>query len=81
MGPNVLMVTYSHVFVSQNLLSPALSQRLRSALRSIDEGMEEANLEKVNQALSALVGLHAEALREMDDAPAPDIHSTPVRPE
>jgi hypothetical protein len=43
--------------------------------------MEEANLEKVNQALSALVGLHAEALREMDDAPAPDIHSTPVRPE
>ncbi|MEZ0091711.1 Hsp70 family protein [Streptacidiphilus sp. EB129] len=79
LGPNILVVTYSHIYVSQNLLSPALTQRLRSALRAIDDGLESANMEQVNQALSTLVDLYAAAQAELKDRPV--IDTTPVRLE
>jgi molecular chaperone DnaK len=74
------MLTMCNVYVSQNMVSPALAQRILAELRALDTAVEAADMGAANSHNSALLGLYAEAQHELDDE-RPIEPSGPVRPE
>ncbi|WP_327675595.1 Hsp70 family protein [Kitasatospora sp. NBC_00458] len=80
LGHTFRMLTMCNVYVNQNLVSPALAQRILAELRGLDSAVESANMEAANRHTSALLLLYAEAQREMGSEPAAESLG-PVRPE
>ncbi|MGW2545222.1 Hsp70 family protein [Kitasatospora sp. NPDC001574] len=80
LGHTFRMLTMCNVYVNQNLVSPALAQRIMAELRGLDSAVESANMEAANRHTSALLQLYAEAQREMGSEPTAESLG-PVRPE
>ncbi|MDH6707292.1 molecular chaperone DnaK [Kitasatospora sp. MAA19] len=80
LGHTFRMLTMCNVYVNQNMVSPALAQRIMAELRGLDEAVESANMEAANQHSSALLALYAQAQRELGSEPLAESLG-PVRPE
>ncbi|MFJ2576865.1 Hsp70 family protein [Kitasatospora aureofaciens] len=80
LGHTFRMLTMCNVYVNQNLVSPALAQRIMAELRGLDAAVESANMEAANRHNSALLELYAQAQRELGNDPTPESLG-PVRPE
>ena len=80
LGHTFRMLTMCNVYVSQNMISPALAQRIMAELRGLDDAVEAPNMEAVNTHMSNLLALYAQAQRELGSEPAAESLG-PVRPE
>ncbi|PBC70305.1 Hsp70 protein [Streptomyces sp. TLI_235] len=80
LGHTFRMLTMCNIYVSQNMVSAALGQRILAELRGLDSAVESANMEAANRHNSALLGLYAQAQREMGNDSLPE-QVGPVRPE
>ncbi|MEW1909085.1 Hsp70 family protein [Kitasatospora sp. NPDC085895] len=80
LGHTFRMLTMCNIYVSQNMVSAALGQRILAELRGLDSAVESANMEAANRHNSALLGLYAQAQREMGNDSMPE-QVGPVRPE
>ncbi|MEV8099808.1 Hsp70 family protein [Kitasatospora sp. NPDC085879] len=80
LGHTFRMLTMCNIYVSQNMVSAALGQRILAELRGLDSAVESANMEAANRHNSALLGLYAQAQREMGNDSVPE-QVGPVRPE
>ncbi|UGQ13224.1 Hsp70 family protein [Yinghuangia sp. ASG 101] len=73
LGHTARMLTMCRVFVAQDLVSPALAQRIRTELAGLEDAVRGVNMEKANRHLTVLVDLYAAAMRERGEvAPNPD---------
>lgn len=80
LGHTFRMLTMCNVYVTQNMVSPALAQRIMAHLRGLEDAVEAPNMEEVNRHMSALLELYAQAQRELGAEPAAESLG-PVRPE
>ncbi|MEV7596369.1 Hsp70 family protein [Kitasatospora sp. NPDC089797] len=80
LGHTFRMLTMCNVYVNQNMVSPALAQRIMAELRGLDEAVEAPNMEDVNRHMSNLLALYAQAQRELGSEPTAESLG-PVRPE
>ncbi|WP_051838701.1 Hsp70 family protein [Streptomyces sp. NRRL WC-3742] len=80
LGHTFRMLTMCNVYVTQNMVSPALAQRIMAHLRGLDDAVEAPNMEEVNRHMSSLLELYAQAQRELGAEPAAESLG-PVRPE
>ncbi|MFF2545055.1 Hsp70 family protein [Kitasatospora sp. NPDC058063] len=80
LGHTMRMLTMCNVYVTQNMVSPALGQLIMAELRGLDEAVEAPNMAEVNTHMSNLLALYAQAQRELGSEPAQESLG-PVRPE
>ncbi|MEU9040991.1 MULTISPECIES: Hsp70 family protein [unclassified Kitasatospora] len=80
LGHTMRMLTMCNVYVTQNMVSPALGQLIMAELRGLDAAVEAPNMEEVNKHMSNLLALYAQAQRELGSEPAAESLG-PVRPE
>ncbi|MFD8782936.1 Hsp70 family protein [Kitasatospora sp. NPDC059599] len=80
LGHTMRMLTMCNVYVTQNMVSPALGQLIMAELRGLDAAVEAPNMEEVNTHMSNLLALYAQAQRELGSEPAAESLG-PVRPE
>ncbi|MFI8456002.1 Hsp70 family protein [Kitasatospora sp. NPDC085464] len=80
LGHTMRMLTMCNVYVTQNMVSPALGQLIMAELRGLDAAVETPNMEEVNKHMSNLLALYAQAQRELGSEPAAESLG-PVRPE
>ncbi|WP_405010550.1 Hsp70 family protein [Kitasatospora sp. NBC_01539] len=80
LGHTFQMLTMCNIYVNQNMVSAALSQRIMAELRGLESAVESANMEAANRHNSALLTLYAQAQREMGSETVPE-QAGPVRPE
>ncbi|MFG2912087.1 Hsp70 family protein [Kitasatospora sp. NPDC048298] len=80
LGHTMRMITMCNVYVTQNMVSPALAQLIMAELRGLDAAVEAPNMAEVNTHMSNLLALYAQAQRELGSEPAPESLG-PVRPE
>ncbi|MFJ7911796.1 Hsp70 family protein [Kitasatospora sp. NPDC096204] len=80
LGHTMRMITMCNVYVTQNMVSPALAQLIMAELRGLDAAVEAPNMAAVNTHMSNLLALYAQAQRELGSEPAPESLG-PVRPE
>ncbi|MFI2608877.1 Hsp70 family protein [Kitasatospora sp. NPDC018619] len=80
LGHTMRMLTMCNVYVTQNMVSPALAQLIMAELRGLDEAVEAPNMAQVNTHMSNLLALYAQAQRELGSEPAQESLG-PVRPE
>ncbi|MEU3572206.1 Hsp70 family protein [Kitasatospora sp. NPDC036755] len=80
LGHTMRMLTMCNVYVTQNMVSPALAQLIMAELRGLDEAVEAPNMAEVNTHMSNLLALYAQAQRELGSEPAQESLG-PVRPE
>ncbi|WP_051830793.1 MULTISPECIES: Hsp70 family protein [Streptomyces] len=80
LGHTMRMLTMCNVYVTQNMVSPALAQLITAELRGLDAAVEAPNMEEVNKHMSNLLALYAQAQRELGSEPTAESLG-PVRPE
>ncbi|MFJ9445933.1 Hsp70 family protein [Kitasatospora sp. NPDC101235] len=80
LGHTMRMLTMCNVYVTQNMVSPALAQLIMAELRGLDAAVEAPNMADVNRHMSNLLALYAQAERELGSEPAQESLG-PVRPE
>ncbi|MBD0672917.1 Hsp70 family protein [Streptomyces sp. CBMA156] len=80
LGHTMRMLTMCNVYVTQNMVSPALGQLIMAELRGLDAAVEAPNMAEVNTHMSNLLALYAQAQRELGSEPAQESLG-PVRPE
>ncbi|MFE6052935.1 Hsp70 family protein [Kitasatospora sp. NPDC056446] len=80
LGHTMRMLTMCNVYVTQNMVSPALGQLIMAELRGLDAAVEAPNMEAVNTHMSNLLALYAQAQRELGSEPTAESLG-PVRPE
>ncbi|MFF7989197.1 Hsp70 family protein [Kitasatospora xanthocidica] len=80
LGHTMRMLTMCNVYVTQNMVSPALGQLIMAELRGLDAAVEAPNMEEVNKHMSNLLALYAQAQRELGSEPSAESLG-PVRPE
>ncbi|MET8541958.1 Hsp70 family protein [Kitasatospora sp. NPDC004799] len=80
LGHTMRMLTMCNVYVTQNMVSPALAQLIMAELRGLDAAVEAPNMADVNTHMSNLLALYAQAQRELGSEPTPESLG-PVRPE
>ncbi|MFJ8622985.1 Hsp70 family protein [Kitasatospora sp. NPDC093550] len=80
LGHTMRMLTMCNVYVTQNMVSPALAQLIMAELRGLDAAVEAPNMEDVNRHMSNLLALYAQAQRELGSEPSAESLG-PVRPE
>ncbi|WP_051711551.1 Hsp70 family protein [Streptomyces sp. NRRL S-350] len=80
LGHTMRMLTMCNVYVTQNMVSPALGQLIMAELRGLDAAVEAPNMEEVNRHMSNLLALYAQAQRELGSEPSAESLG-PVRPE
>ncbi|RKT19064.1 Hsp70 protein [Streptomyces sp. 1114.5] len=80
LGHTMRMLTMCNVYVTQNMVSPALAQLIMAELRGLDAAVEAPNMEEVNRHMSNLLALYAQAQRELGSEPTAESLG-PVRPE
>ncbi|MFF4379896.1 Hsp70 family protein [Kitasatospora sp. NPDC001547] len=80
LGHTMRMLTMCNVYVTQNMVSPALAQLIMAELRGLDAAVEAPNMADVNTHMSNLLALYAQAQRELGSEPAQESLG-PVRPE